>query len=711
MRQGDSPEALQVRTLFTMKARWSCLWFSLCLLVLSQMLDAQSPYTGPVGGGSPTYTGPSGGGTFGGGNGVYQGPAGGFVSAGLSASLSAAPRPRFNVPRARTARFGRVSLPTGPLPVRPVGPIPQPAAVPPAPGQNPPQAKAASTPFGLPWPHEQWENWWALQAERHMELTRSFSARSRLAEASGDSFLGELGGRFNEAPMDTARLLVVARCRPLLLPLLRDSSSLVRGEAALALGKLGGAAEAAALAPLLNDGNRFVRQMAAIALGLSATPEALGPLLGAVRDESGSDHVRGFALLALGVLGNVDALPTLVAVASREQEERLIQSCAWFALGALGGEDAARFLEGAAINPRGHAEVRAIAAGALGQALGAAAGEKLIVLLTDAETQVRRSAALALGCRENLQSAWAMRDGLVLRRSVWRESGFLSPASERALEAQIHDAEQRAQVLTRAMQLREAKVRIALCKAMDDDSDRMVRHFASASLGRIGSAEAVAALKQRFEVPGTIETSRSWLGLALASAGCRQILPALRSEVAAKSTQASHRNACMLALGLLRDEASGDMVTELATTAGDPELRAGATLALGLMNYRPALKRLRAAMSADDRLELRPALGLALAVLGDAGSLDMLETQVLNGKTSVARLEATAALQSFHTPAAMDVLLRTIADKDTSDQVRAAALHALGEVAQKDFSSPLDRLAETWNYLLSSWPITDALLR
>lgn len=710
MRHKASPEAPLLRTILTVR-HTNSIWFAFLLLLHAALpLVAQIPYGGPAGGASPTYTGPVGGATFGSG-GAYQGPTGGAAPTTAYSALTIAPRARFNIPRQRPARGRFNPLPTGPLPVRPVGPIPLPTPIPPAPGQNPPHAKAASTPFGLPWPQEQWENWWALNAERHLELTRSYAARSRLAEASGDSFLGALGGPFDEAPMDTARLLVVARCRPVLKPLLQDNNAIVRGEAALALGKLGGAEAVASLSPMLSDGNRFVRQMAALALGLTAAAEALPPLAALARNESESDHERAFALLALGVLGKPAAVPVLLAVASRESEARLIHACSWFALGALGGEDAARMLEAAALNLREHAEVRAVAAGALGQAMGAAAGEKLLGLLQDSEMQVRRSAALALGRREDLQSAYAARDGLMLRRHVWRESGFLTAAAERALEAQIHDAEKRGQVLAHAMQLRESKVRLALCKALDEDGDRMVRHFAGASLGRIGSREAVEALKQRFEAQGAIESTRSWLGIALASAGCRDILPALRKDVSERGAQASHRNACMVALGILRDEASGDIVMDIAMTAGDPQLRAGASLTLGIMNYRPALKSLRAALTSEDNLELRSALGMALAVLGDPPSLDVLETHVLNGKTGLARIEAAAAIQSFHAPAAMDVLLRSIQDKSASDQVRAVALHALGEVTQKDFASPFDQLSETWNYLLSFWPITDALLR
>lgn len=683
----------------------------LLALALGTGLLAQAPYTGPAGGGTygggVPFTGPAGGGTYS----PAEPPAAPVGSAPTLLSLFM-PRAGSNIPRARAVWRGRYSAPSvGPLPPRPVGPIPQPAPIPPAPGQTPAHARPATTPFGLAWPQEQWENWWALNAERHLDLTRSHAARSRLAEASGDSFVGALGGPFDAAPVDAARERILKRSRAVLLPLLKDSNATVRAEAALALGKLGGAEEVADLVALLSDGNRFVRSMAALGLGLSGAAEALGPLARLARDAGESTQERAAALLALGVLQQEGALPALLAVAAREGEERLLKACSWFALGIVGGEDAARVLEAEAMNPREAGELRAVATGALGEALGAEATEKLVTLLVDPETPVRRSAALALARKTDLQSIWAARDALLLRQRLWRESRYLTPAAERALDEQIRDAEQHARVRARAIVLREARATTALTKAAAEDGDRMVRHFALASLGRLASPEAVSWLVARFEHRDESEPTRAWIALALAEARASAALPALREFAFAKSMQASHRNACLLALGILRDEGSGPDVLRLATEAQDPEVRAGAALGIGMMNFRPAAVPLREALAREDRPEVRPALGMALATLGDVPALDLLETQILAGKGTLARMESAGALQSFHVPTAVDVLLKLLADGSGTDQLRAVAIHALGEVGQKGFVSPLDRAAERWNYLLSWWPITDALLR
>jgi HEAT repeat protein len=583
--------------------------------------------------------------------------------------------------------------------------------IPPAPGQTPPQPRPATTPFGLAWPQDQWENWWALNAERHLDLTRSFAARSRLAEATGDAFVGSRGGPFDAAPVDTARVRILQRSRPLLLQLLKDSNATVRGEAALALGKLGGSAEVPELVNMLADGNRFVRSMAALGLGLTGAREALPHLGRIARDENEKSQERAAALMGLGVLHLDGALQVLLTVAAREGEERMLQACAWFALGLTGSEDAARLLEAEATNPRTAAELRAVATGALGEALGCMATDRLLILLADPETPVRRSAALALARKADLQSIWSTRDGLLVRQRLWRDSNYLTPAADRALEDQIRDAERRARVLARAAVLREERATSGLIKAALEDGDRMVRHFAITALGRLASPDAVSWLAGQLDRTELAEFTRAWVAMALADARAVVALPKLRELALSKSIQASHRNAYLLALGVMRDESSGPSMVKLATEAHDPEVRAGAALGLGMMNFRPAAVQLRDALAREDRVEVRPALGMALATLGDVPTLDMLETQILAGKGTLARMESAGALQSFHVPKAHDVLLKLLADGEGTDQLRAVVIHAIGEVGQKGFVSPLDRAAERWNYLLSWWPITDALLR
>jgi len=101
---------------------------------------------------------------------------------------------------------------------------------------------------------------------------------------------------------------------PDLLALLGDAEGRVRRRAALAVGRVGLSEGVAPLAKVLGaDADAEVRLMAAFALGLIRDPSAAGPLRVALGDDS--PLVRGRAAEALGLIGDAASAPAIAAMA------------------------------------------------------------------------------------------------------------------------------------------------------------------------------------------------------------------------------------------------------------------------------------------------------------------------------------------------------------------------------------------------------------
>ncbi len=110
---------------------------------------------------------------------------------------------------------------------------------------------------------------------------------------------------------------VVAPSSPDLVRLLADGEARVRRRAALAIGHVGLTEGVAPLArTLASDAEPEVRQMAAFALGVIGQRGAIEPLRTALNDTSAL--VQGRAAEALGLIGDVASAPGVAAMATRQ---------------------------------------------------------------------------------------------------------------------------------------------------------------------------------------------------------------------------------------------------------------------------------------------------------------------------------------------------------------------------------------------------------
>ena len=193
-----------------------------------------------------------------------------------------------------------------------------------------------------------------------------------------------------------------AAAAPRLIDLFREGDEMVRCQAAQALGEIGGedGATVAALVDLLRDASVAVRVAAATALGAlkkAAAPSvpALVPLL-QDRDES----VRTAAALAISQVGTLDHAATDNLSLGLGSRDNVVRAQTAEALGTIGAaaEEAAPALVQATTDSNDRVRAKAVEAlGKIGEPAAAVAVPGLVRALVDRDNWVSALAAEALG--------------------------------------------------------------------------------------------------------------------------------------------------------------------------------------------------------------------------------------------------------------------------------------------------------------------------
>lgn len=225
--------------------------------------------------------------------------------------------------------------------------------------------------------------WWSVQpAERYYKGKSSSTWIAQLRAADTESRIAAAEAMGHVLPNDGIELLQVA---------LTDVSPLVRGNAAIALGRYGSAG-LPALAQGLRHRRHDVRRVAAMGIGIAQqAAEPLIPALIAQLDDD-DELARIEASRALARIGGV-TVPALVAVMegpSRRAREAAVN--AFLELGEAAGP-AADVLAHALRDPDG--KLTPLAGEALSR-IGAPAVPKLVAALADPAAHVRLQAADAL---------------------------------------------------------------------------------------------------------------------------------------------------------------------------------------------------------------------------------------------------------------------------------------------------------------------------
>jgi HEAT repeat protein len=504
-----------------------------------------------------------------------------------------------------------------------------------------------------------WLTWWGYNQFQYMDFRR------RQAERRGP--VTNLEGKAETDP-HAWRGAVRRQLTPILVSALADHDPEVRTAAAVALGKW----RAVVAIPDLQrthakDDILEVRESALLGLALMRDA-ALRPYFERVAaDADLLLRERGFAILGLGLAGDPESRAYLLALLSPDdkkaraflpeipRDRRQFLCAAVAALTQSAGADLSGEFLRIASDERLDEEVRAYAVSALGKTGATTCLKQVARLLKSEEDQMRRSAALALG-----------------RLATRMDADAIEALGERAAE----------------------------------DRDRIVRHFATLSLGMIGGPKAFQLLQRHYDAANKEARGFFLVAYGLSKEpGAAEILATVMETDADPMMSA----AAALALGLLEDEAHAPAIRETFERAKSWTLLQTCMLSLALLNDQPSATRIEEILVARRQPEVRTAAAVAFALLRQWSALPVL-MGILREEKSIVTLTSISQVMGFlASEKAVDPLVELYSDKDLQRQARAFALVAIGALGDPEEMPLLVRLAFDLNYMLRSDPVDEAI--
>ncbi len=504
-----------------------------------------------------------------------------------------------------------------------------------------------------------WLTWWGYNQFHYMEFRR------RQAERRGP--VTNLEGKAEQDP-HAWRGVVRGQLTPTLVGALADDDPEVRTAAAVALGKW----RATIAIPDLQrayerDDKIEVREAALLGLALLRDP-SLRPYFERVAgSQEAKLRERGFALLGLGLLGDGESRAYLLAVLSPDDkraraflpeipiERRHFLCAAVASLTQVEGTDLSPEFLRIAADERIDEEARACAVSALGKTGAKACVKQVRAYLAAEDDQIRRSAALALG-----------------RIAARTDSDAIEALGERAGE----------------------------------DRDRIVRHFATLSLGMIGGPKAFQLLQKRYDTANKEARGFFLLAYGLSKEPAAGKILATVLETDADPMMSA---AAALALGLLDDKAHAPAIREAFERAKSWTLLQTCMLSLALLNDEPSAPRIEEILVARRQPEVRTAAAVAFALLRQWSALPVL-VGILREEKSIVTLTSISQVMGFlASEKAVEPLVDLYRDKDLQRQARAFALVAIGALGDPEEIPLLVRLAFDLNYMIRSDPVDEAI--
>ncbi|MEN8151158.1 MAG: HEAT repeat domain-containing protein, partial [Planctomycetota bacterium] len=451
------------------------------------------------------------------------------------------------------------------------------------------------------------------------------------------------------------------------------ATTALRGEAALALGRIGGATEHGILVEAVRNGAPGLAVPAALGLGVAATP-APGirtALLETIRDQVRDVRVRIAAILALGLMRD-ESPAVILELFSRldgTEPDDQVPAAALFSLGLIGDEGfVPRLSEWLKTGRIGRRRIETREAMAIVDALGRIGHGRAAALLAQTlrgtDIEVRRSAAIALG--------------RVLPR------------------------------LPEAEQVRQVRF---LLRYRSDMKDAWTRNYLTVSLGRIAASEetyprvrkAIVAVfsKELSTVRRLAGAEFVALALGLATPSCElgereEIRAVLRHAAGRLRGKDAARGYMLVGVALAGDRSTetGDLLLSTLRRRRSRVTRMGAATAIGLLELRAGEPELRRLLRTPEGPELTATAAAAAGLIGDPASRDALILRLTAKSTGTGerRAVATALGRMGHANAAP--ALRGVLSSGPTDRARAGAALALGLLHARAGTIPLHRLSE-----------------
>ena len=637
-----------------------------CLLSLVLMASVAfahgGVYVGPAGGGTPGVSVPVGGGTGPGQpNPNNPNPVGGGVGGvtGLPAGTGQTPNTGGGAP----VRPG-VGSPVGGVGGRGFG------------GTTPRGKKGKN-------PYLDWSWWWDLNDDRFLLLKkkiRTEESRSR----DGDTFLGGIDSEGDIAGVTAKKIR--ESIVPAIILALKDSYYDTRAAAAIALGKIAPSNDLEALAriaDLLKDNSKQVREAACLGIGLLGNPEGV-QILREVYANTGVGkkflgrsndiltRTRSFALVGMGLIGSRGVsdelkLPEyLVGVVKNKQATKDNRVAAAVALQLIKDTGFSSQLQEVFDDTATDPYVRAHVGIALGKVKAWYTNRSLLKSLSDKNSHVSRSAAIALGM-------------------------IGSP--------------------------KDKKLITTMRRAASSGPNRGTRNFSLISLGEIGSPEGMKSLVDRF-TKGT-EMDKSFAALAIGIYGFnnkfedlenKRFISDLLHKEYIKVKSPSLKGAYGISLGLLKyEEAAEDMRKDLDKVHS--QITQGhLAIALALLDNQDSIPAIRELVKRKGEPDRRKLASMALGMLRDKNAVNLLKDVIKESSSSKAILAAaTVSLGHIGDRSAVDTLVDIATGNKYADLSRAFAVVALGYLGDKDDIPLLSKIHYNSNYLAQTESLAELL--
>ncbi len=498
----------------------------------------------------------------------------------------------------------------------------------------------------IPFDETRWEFWWYYNREPLIGLRRALVA-----------------GAAATVDVDEPFQAVTARDRehsliPHVVSALRDANPFVRISAVHSLAKTRDPGVRPSLFQALRDEQFLVRLHAILALGVWGETVSLPRLEELVRDKKAELQERMYAGLALGLIGGPQAAECfrgLLSLPAFLEFPTMVQAGLAYGAGLAGGGENAVLVRGLlAERALQDYVVRSYLLLSLGKCGEASDAALLLVELRGNETQLRRSAAIALGS--------------LLRRG----------ADEQAVAA--------------------------LAQAAHEDADVMVRNFSWISLGYIGGDAAVRLL--RADLEAETKGYRPFIALALGLGGDPENVPVLLHAFTAESDN-SYRGALAVALGLQRDGRAAPALREAFQTAGEPVFRGYAALALGMIGDLESIPDIEGVFASAGDVELMANAATALGLLGARAAAGRIAARIPQEKNEYVRQSLLYALGLMGDRAAIDPLAAVVHTKEEVAYVRAYAVTSLGLLGDAEEVRAIARASRDSNYTIVSDFLTE----
>jgi HEAT repeat protein len=525
-----------------------------------------------------------------------------------------------------------------------------------------------------------WEAWWFFNDDRFLELKAKVRATAAETE-NNDLFLGEDDSAvvIDRIPARKIREQIIPKLRQAIA----DDFFDVRAAAVIALGKCGMADAQTDIEGLLDDPNFRVRESAALALGILGEKDAL-PLLIQIMEDAPKARLRlgrqqaeifprtrAFAAISIGLIGarhgGLDASKALDAlrrmIEKRQGKAHVdLEIGPIMALGLMKSRASVPMLIAVLKDKNRNALARAYAATALGKIADPSARDALARALDDKQTQVKRSAMVALG-------------------SV------------------IDDGDEKFNRLLR--------------RKVKSDSDRAVRNLGVMSLAQIGGEDNRNFI---YGMMKGVVMERSFAALGLGVYFHENPGDLTRRDTAEKIHKAFRAagspdefGAYALALSLMKHAAAAPSIEKRLLKGGSAEVRAHLCTALGLLDYKEAIPVVREIVAEKGSVDLRRNAAIALGLLGDRSAVPFLEKEMRNSENSLGVLGAVTQGLGFIGDMSAVPTLGTMVTEDDGDNARAFAAVALGLLGDKDEIPILSHIGANENYFARSDAVSEIL--